>query len=728
MPPTRRRAPARRRTQEVPLWRRTATSSRVRSGGPWWWRRDPDPQLPAFTQLSGRGARQLARNPQAQARLQLQQLEQLQLAMAGVASLVTAGGAGAAAAQVRRRGFRFRRQVQPFGWLAGLLAAGTALHLVHGLFWILVVSVLVPGVMCVAARQQHKDKRPVFTAWARRFTDAEAAVTGVWLPAMGVAGARPLAVWVLLSGLPFCALWVRRYGWRPETEPRVKALAPDSDRATFAALAGAQKWSARLGDREDLDGGGRRYEVLCDGIKTVMPNILAKVDNVAGAWHKPATECYAERHPTGITSRGYLTVLGSNSLVAGREWDGRGMDPATGLVRSGRFADGKDCLDKWYEPRYGCYHDLDCGTTGSGKSERLNQKVFTALKTGWFVPVILDPQEGQSLPFWQDKCIYACGGGQVERRVRGLHAAFLDRSSMLGRRRWDNDGVDMPGMAFFDYELLEELLPIVLVILDEAHLVLKDGDKWQRRITADVVEMARLVRKAGGRMVLATQLPGLADLGGSQALRDMLRGGNVWSGRTANAVGQGMLGLVKDPSEIPKYFADGSKTTGLGYADNASGRPDAPMRTDYIGIEHYRNPPPVRQLDDRFLEVMEKAMREAVSPTATVAPVTGGGPAVSPIARPGGVTPPAAVEETDDAPEGRRCVDAVLQVLADSAVPLGRGEVIKWTGDLASMWGRPKPWGMKMVGLALGELLAAGKIEQPAGKGTAYQLRREAGS
>lgn len=706
------------------MWRRAATSPQVRRGGPWWWRRDdPARLLLAGGKTTRRQAAALAE--QLQQAMQVQLLTAMQQQGAAGETVKLPGAAPATAVRWRSRpAWRFRKHVQPFAWLAVLMGAGAGLHAVpHGVLAGLIGAVLVPAGAWWAASQRDRDKKRYFSPWTRRFVIAEGVASGVWLPVLAGAGLRPCAAWVLLSWLPFLGLWVRRYRWRPADEPRVKVVAPDDDVATFAALCAEQKWRARLGPAVRLDGGGRRYPVQCDGIKTVMKKILAAPDNVAGAWHSPTTEVYAERDPKGITSRGYLTILPGNSLQETQWWDGSGMDPKTGLARIGRFADGSPAHIKLYTPRFGCRHDLDSGTTGSGKSGLLELKIFIALQSGWFVPIILDPQEGQSLPFWRGRCIYASGVSEVERRVRGLHAAFLDRSSQLATWRWSDNGVEMPGMPFFDYELLDGQLPIPWIILDEAHEVLKGDSKWQRQITAYVVEMARLIRKAGGKKTLATQLPGLADLGGSQPLRDMLRGGNVWSGRTANKVSGGMLGLVKDPSEIPRYFGDGSETAGLGYTDGPDNRPDAPMRTDRVGREHYRNPPPVRQLDDRFLEVMDRAMREAVSPTSTVAPVAGPGPSSGGlIPRPGSLQPRAAEAElVDDAPEGRRCVDAVLQVLTDSKEPMDRGDIIKWVGDLSKMWGRPKPWGIKMIQNTLRDLVASGQVVQPGGKGTAYQ-------
>jgi hypothetical protein len=732
MPP---RRPAARRTQEVPRWRRQPAPVLSRQSGPWWWRRPEPAQGGGWgRQMTGAQAEQLVRQALAA------QLAGQPPGQALGQQLVPARPAAPRLAARRqlapvRKGWRFRKHSQPFIWLVLVLAAGTALHAAPGaVLWASVAGLVVPGAMWLAAERRHKDKRYVLPPWTRRFVRAQAAVTSVWLPALGIWGGRAAGVFVLLSSLPFLALWVRHYRWRPKAQEKAEPLAPEQDLETFAALAAARKWAAHLGPREDLPDGARKYPVQCDGIKTTMDEILGMPRKVAGAYHRPMTECYAERDPLGVESRGSLTILSGNSLIQGRAWDQRGMDFGTGTARTGRFADGKDVHDKWYEPRYGCYHELVSGTTGSGKSSRLDLAVFIALVTGWFVPVILDPQEGQSLPFWRERCIFASGEGQVSRRIRGLHAAFMDRSGFLATLRWTDQTeagpVQMPGMPFFDYQLLLRLglrMPVVMPILDEAHTVLKDGNKEQRLITANVVEMARLIRKAGGRMVLATQLPGLADLGGSQALRDMLRGGTVWSGRTANKVASGMLGLVKDPAEIPRFFPGGAKTSGLGYTDGWDSRPDAPMRTDMPAAAAYANPPAVPQLDDRFLEVMDKAMREAVSPTATVAPVAAAAPAqqgaASGLARLRLVRSPAEPAEPAE-PAGQRCEDAVWMVLTEAGGPVERGEIISRVTGISEQWQRPKCWSIRQIGNVLRDLAdgkAAGRqVRQPV-KGGPYQ-------
>ena len=166
----------------------------------------------------------------------------------------------------------------------------------------------------------------------------------------------------------------------------------------------------------------------------------------------------------------------------------------------------------------------------------------------------------------------------------------------------------------------------------------------------------------------------------------MLRGGNVISMRTANRVACGMLGLEKDPSEIPKFFSDGKETYGLGYAAGPDNRPDAPMRSDLVPKAMRRKVPAVPRLDDRFLEAMDAAMgtQGVLLPRRDVPQ-----------------------PEADDTPEGRRCIDAVWQILADAGKPMERGEIIKWVNELVTTgWGRDKPFTIRSITSALTSLTA----------------------
>jgi hypothetical protein len=525
-----------------------------------------------------------------------------------------------------------------------------------------------------------------------------AALTALWLPALSLFGAKPSLPLALACWLAVVVPWVRHY--RVRREARAEPAAPVTDYVTWNLLAGEKKWNATLGPVEQLPGGGRRYPIRTDGIKTTIGNVLSMPENVAGAWHKPMTEAYAERSSDGITSRGFLTVLGADTLMRTRQWNGKGIDPQTGTAIVGRFADGSAAHFKFFTPRFGTRHALVSGTTGSGKSEVLNLLLFIAIECGYIVPVVLDPQEGQSLPYWRDRCLYAAGKAECLNMLRGLHAGMLDRSRYLSGLRWDDDGVPMRGMGFFDHVLTG--LPIVLAIFDEAHMLLSlsGSSKDDRKAVELTLDIGRLGRKTGEAMWLATHLPGLSELGGEQALRDMLRGGNAWSGRTANRVSGGMLGLEKDPSLIPQYFADGKETAGLGYIVGPDNRPDAPMRTDLVPKAMKRRNPTVPALDDRFAEAMDRAMRNG----GVQMPI----PASALLAA---VPPP---PEEEPAPPGRTASDAILAVLEEAGGELDRGELIIRCGKLATgKWGRAKPFAVRTMSLALADLETSGQIAKP---------------
>jgi uncharacterized protein DUF87 len=644
----------RRQTREIPRWRRGKTPAFA-----------PQPQV---VQIRGRKAIELMRQMEAQ--------------QAGQAGRAPNPAAATNDMLARTGAWRRRRQMPPVAWGVGLAVIGEILHNTHNPVLFGIIGGLIAAALLILFTRH-------LSVYGRRWFDFAAFLSLGWLPALAAFGfGSPVPALLAITVVGASGAWIKHYRARPQAQPEPE---PEmgADQVIWERLAAARNWVGQLGPVEQLPGGGRRYPIQLDGIKTTIGNVVSASENVAGAWHKPMTEAYAERDPHGITSRGYLTILGSETLTGVREWNGAGMDPQTGMAAIGRYADGTDLHIKLYTPRYGTRHGLISGTTGSGKSQTLDLLIHVALKSGVFVPVVLDPQEGQSLPFWKSRVLYASGTAECHRMLRGLHAGMLDRSRYLADLEWDDDGIPMHGLNFFDYELTG--LPMPLIIFDEAHMALKGRNREEREIIEMVTEIGRLGRKTGTALWLATHLPSLSELGGEQALRDMLRGGNVVSMRTANRVSGGMVGLEKDPSEIPRFFQDGKETYGLGYADGPDARPDAPMRTDLVPKAMRRNLPPVRTLDDRFLEAMDRAMRagEMVLPSA---------PAAAQPAAP-----------ADDGPDGRRCIDAVWTVLKREAREMERGEIIEEVGKLATgEWGRDKQFSLRSFTNALSDL-AGGK-------------------
>ena len=182
----------------------------------------------------------------------------------------------------------------------------------------------------------------------------------------------------------------------------------------------------------------------------------------------------------------------------------------------------------------------------------------------------------------------------------------------------------------------------------------------------------------------------------------MLRGGNVVSFRTANAVAGGMLGLEKDPSKIQPYFTNGKETTGLGYLAGPDNRPDMPMRTDLVPKAMKRRNPVVPALDGQVSEAMDRAMRM-------------GGVQLPMAAAPLAAVPAPADEEP--APPGRSAADAILAVLDEAGGEVDRGELLIRCGKLVTTglgrlpgWGRAKPFSVSSMQHNLTDMAAAGRI------------------
>lgn len=620
------------------------------------WRRGRTPVTIRPVQLSGRQARQFAR--------EYARVTRTDPATAG--STLAATGA-----------WRFRRHLVPFAWLAVTLAAAVILRVTPRPVPYAAAAAVAAGALLVWATRH-------LSSFARRAAELAALVTLAWLPVLAAAGfTRPVPALLAVTWAPFTLAWVRHYAWRPVT-PAGQQDKPDvrSDAAVWERLAKRRKWSGELGPREEIPG-GRKYPILLDGAETHIGQVIAEPRALAAAWDKPQTEAYAEPHPSGVESRGYLTILKAGTLGGIQEWDGRGFGE-DGIARVGRFADGADARIRCWVPRDGTRHGLAAGTTGAGKSAFLDLLIRLSL-AGVIpvVPVILDPQNGQSLPQYRGRLLYAAGVDECARMLRGLHAGMLDRSARLANMTWDDDGHKVRGMEFYDPWLSG--LPVVMPIIDEAPMLLSGGGN--AKLAQDMVRIAgdaaKLYRKAGGSLWMVGQVPSLSEFG-DQALRSMLVGGNVVCLRTGDKVSAGMVGLEADPSALPKYFPDGEATGGLGYVISVDNR-QAPFRSDMVPRRMRRQPVEVPQLEPEFLEVMDRAMRGVKLPA----------------------TPSAAPEPADDAPDGRRCVDAVWQVLADSGQPMERGEIIRWVSELATTgWGREKPFSIRAVTDALAKLAA----------------------
>ena len=587
--------------------------------------------------------------------------------------------------------YRFRYQLIPVWWLAGAAIAGPGLHAIGRDRAGVVAGLAAAALIWLVTRHKKGNGRKLCTAMA--------ALTALWVPVLAMTGlAKPWPAIALICWAAVLIPWCHHYRWRRE-EVQQPAQA-HGDQEIWGTLAAKRHWSGHLASRRDIPA-GRQWDIVLNGSETDIGEVMAHPRKIAAAWGKATTEAFAEPAPDGVESRGVLTILRTGTLAATREWNGAGVDPQTGIATIGRYADGKPARIRLFAPRDGVRHGLISGATGSGKTYLLDLLVRACLACGFIVPVILDPQEGQSLPQWRGRVPYASGVYECMAMLRGLRAGMLDRSRYLSGLDWtDEDGHRMRGMDFYDHDLSG--LPMVLVIGDEYPVLLTDRQHGAEaiEITAD---LGKRGRKTGVALWPVAQVPSLSELG-DQVVRSMLVGGNVVCLRTGDRVSAGMLGLLSDPSALPRYFADGSPTYGLGYVIGPDMR-QAAARIDLVPRSVRRQVPAVPELDDRFAEAMGAAM--AVDPIRALAWAVQSGLVTADEETTRTLR---LATEIDNEPAGHTCMDAVLAVLDRT---MTKGEIMTKAARLVtSEWGRSRPFTARAFSDAFIALAEAGQIRK----------------
>jgi hypothetical protein len=530
----------------------------------------------------------------------------------------------------------------------------------------------------------------------------------IWLPVLTLAGNGWWTPLALAMWLGLMTRWAKRYRWRPDE----KKPEPDASDAVL--------WAATLGAKGRLAGssltlpreipGGVQYTLALKRGDHDSADVFGMSKKVASLFGKPVTEAYPERFPDGREHQVMLTVLKRNALAQVRHWDGESIDPATGLAAIGDFPDGTPAHFRFWSPRNGAEQSIIVGVKGSGKSYLLHLLLSLAVTSEIpVIPIVLDPQQGQSMPDWRGQIPYARGIAECALYLRAIEAGMTARSEHLADFAWtDEDGYDRPGMDFYDPVLSG--LPLIFVVFDEAHLVLAD-QRFGEQAVRSTGNMAKLNRKAGGHLALVSHTLLLSQLG-DMTLRAMVVGGNAIALRTGENLSGGIIGLEADPKLLPRRFASGKETHGLGYIVGPDGRPDAPMRARLV-----RNPRKVSveatiaEMDpvfgNAFRAVLEAGRKGSVTSRPTRA-------ASAPLA---------AVPPPDDDKPGRSAIDAVLAVLAAAGRELSKGEIVTRCATLATGdWGREKPFVAKSIGDALAKLTAGSEVEKT-GHGTYAPLR-----
>jgi hypothetical protein len=359
--------------------------------------------------------------------------------------------------------------------------------------------------------------------------------------------------------LPLAKVWAATIA---NPDPEYKDI-PTSDRLVGSKLVNIRAVPGGQAATVVLPAGQRGSKV--DGLVEVIAS-AAGVDVTAVSVDQPTGAASANRRE--------LYVLPKAQTNKAIKWKGSDLDLDRWTSTAGTYIDGDRVEYVWRE-----WHDLISGTTGSGKSRCLDLLLATSRAAGGLiVDWVIDPQNGQSLPDWQDEVDwFAAGVDDGKKLLKAARSVMYSRNQRLSRQEWvDERGKTRRGVKSFT---ATPDMPLLVVTIEEAHAVLNDKESL-----AIVEDMSKMARKCGIKVRLVTQVPTLSQLGGSNVLRSMVASGNVIVLRTGNRSDgefafQGALKV--DPVSIPRRMPDGSSSAGLGFSLGAESR-QAPMRLDYV--------------------------------------------------------------------------------------------------------------------------------------------------
>lgn len=305
-------------------------------------------------------------------------------------------------------------------------------------------------------------------------------------------------------------------------------------------------------------------------------------DRICSLYDVPWEQVAVEHGRSRSRSRADVSVItNSRQFTEAQMWAGSTLDLDEGIITAGWFGDSEPARYRFWKPGSGAAHCIATGSTGSGKSGFLSLLLAEAgvavdaegrrLIRRW----ILDPQ-AQSLPGWTGRVdLTALGTDSSMAALRSLYAALLKRSARLGNTPWiDSKGREIRGVGRFrpTWEL-----PLMLVILDEMHLLLQHRD-YAGEAEYILSQIGKLGRKAGMALVVGNQLAGLAEMK-SRALRQSLAAMQAVAFRSAENLNATFLGIQGQPFHLP------SDIGGLGYINSVDHRSAATFRSVWVGEE-----------------------------------------------------------------------------------------------------------------------------------------------
>lgn len=417
-------------------------------------------------------------------------------------------------------------------------------------------------------------------------------VTALLLFAAASIGTEPLLICVLVAGAFVSAVpwWARR---RRRAEP---VAAPVAERPPVSTTYDDRSavWDERVGGPEGALPASQLLDITAEAAgwsatialppgQLTTTHALAAADRIASAYGVSASSVVVEPALSAEQNRARLLVLTTNPLRAIQPFGRPQLDHTTGRLPIGTHADGTTAWWRLWTPGSGACHGLISGTTGSGKSGLVNLLCTEIRLSGVAVLWLADPEQGESVPDWQEAADWFAGTiPEIRRMLQAAERIMNGRKRRRARQTWiDELGRQRRGRGYFEPTPTE---PQLSVIIDESPDVLADPEC--RRIVALIGKKGR---KLGVSVTVIAQVPSLAELGGDLTIRSMLSSTNIVMFRTSDKLSK-QMGLPQDlavnPANLPEAWPDGASTAGLGYVAAAGGRL-SPLRAHFVEDPFY---------------------------------------------------------------------------------------------------------------------------------------------
>ncbi|MFC9339388.1 type IV secretory system conjugative DNA transfer family protein [Streptomyces sp. NPDC057020] len=351
----------------------------------------------------------------------------------------------------------------------------------------------------------------------------------------------------------------------PAEQPQIAAGAPTTPEELWAAYVGVPE-GAMPGTSLTVT----RYNGPLDweGIATRDRRAIGPVNLQDLAGNLDLETIQIALAPGDKPSQMGIRVMREHALMHGTMLssvlDELAMD-SRGYVRAGTYVDGRAALLPLAQPGSGARHLYLVGGSRSGKSGLLEQILLSAHRSG--IAVILASPQAGTIAGASLSAYLGDGLDEAMGALRLAYAMMLDREARYRS----------PAFPFTD--------PLVLFVIDEAHMLLSTSSPYHLEAKAIVEQLTRRSLKRGIGVVLATQTPLAEDLGNSTVIRSQLLigGGAVFlrcakgqgSLVGANAVeGAEGIDLSMIPSQWPGQYAKVADRDMSGLATEVAAAPE----------------------------------------------------------------------------------------------------------------------------------------------------------